>query len=97
MSSKINNRVLEHDFTIEEIKEKHLQRVTKALDPYFKEKGTLDTVLNTEQQMKRRLLPHSYESIKKQMRSISPSVLKKQAGGIAVRNILPPSEQAEPE
>lgn len=97
MSSKINNRILEHDFTIEEIKEKHLQRVTHALDPYFKERSTLDTVLNTEQQMKRRLLPHTYESFKKQMRSISPSVLKAQAGGIAVRNIVPPAEKHEPE
>jgi hypothetical protein len=47
--------------------------------------------------MKRRLLPHSYESYKKQMKSISPSTLKQQAGGVAVRNIVPPSEKPEPE
>jgi len=38
--------------------------------------------------MKRMVLPHTYESYRKQKRSISPSELKRAAGGIAVRTIV---------
>lgn len=38
--------------------------------------------------MKRMVLPHSYESYRKQKRSISPTELRRAAGGIAVRTIV---------
>lgn len=67
------------------------------LQPYFKNNYTAEGVQDIQTQMKKRILPHSYETFRKQQRSISPSEIKRQAGGVAVRTIVNPLESAVPD
>ncbi len=40
--------------------------------------------------MKKRIITHTYESLRKQKRHVSPTHLKEKAGGVALRAQLPP-------
>jgi hypothetical protein len=67
---------MKHDFTIEEIKANHYSNVSKAVDPFLADKLTSEGVQSLETQMKKRIITHTYESLRKQKRHVSPSHLK---------------------
>lgn len=51
--------------TIEEVKQDNYKQVRKELTQFMKEKYTAATVNTTEMQMKKMLIPHSYQSLRK--------------------------------
>jgi len=69
--------------------------VTNLFEKFMKEKVTAETISNTEAQMVNRIIPNTYQTMKRQMKSISPTNLKRQAGGQAVRTIMPTSTQQD--
>ena len=60
------------------------------MGPFLAQKVTSNTIEGTEEQTKKRIITNSYSIKAKQMRSISPNVLRQQAGGMAVRTQKPP-------
>ena len=80
-------RSLKHDFTIEEIKENHLDKVARVMEPFMASKNTMSHLMDGDTQNKNRVLRHTYQSYKKQLRTVSPGELKKRAGGLAVRTV----------
>lgn len=80
----------EHEKLIEEVRANHYAQVKQVVGPFLSDKITSNTIEGTEEQMKKRIMTNSYSIKRKQMRSISPNLLHKQAGGMAVRTHLPP-------
>lgn len=58
------------------------------MGPFLSERLTIDAVPDLQEQMRSRVLPHSYESKAKQKRALSPSEIRRQAGGLAIRSIV---------
>ena len=81
---------IEHEKLIEEVRASHFKQVQQVVGPFLSTKLTSNTIENTEDQMKKRIITNSYSIKRKQMRTISPENLRRQAGGMAVRTQRPP-------
>jgi hypothetical protein len=60
-----------------------------VIGDFIQSKRTADTIESTEEQMKKRIIKNSYQIFRKQDRTISPSTLRRQAGGQAIRTLRP--------
>ena len=93
-SLRMNKQQREHDKLLDEVRDNHFGQVQNVVGAYLKEKVTANTIESTEDQMRKRVITNSYRPIKKQINSVSPSNLRSQAGGQAVRTQLPPHLEA---
>ena len=80
----------EHEAMIEEVKANHYRQVQQVVGPLLSSKATSNTIEGTEDQMRKRIITNSYSIKHKQMQNLSPDVLRRQAGGMAMRTQRPP-------
>ena len=68
---------IEHEKLIEEVRANHFKQVQQVVGPFLSTKLTSNTIENTEDQMKKRIITNSYSIKRKQMRTISPDNLRR--------------------